>query len=67
MQFAAQYMAETLHRHESTAAAHRLEQRRRLMEDESEFDEDARPVSTRRGWAHLFAFRKAASTRLAHR
>ncbi|KQQ94381.1 hypothetical protein ASF62_09700 [Leifsonia sp. Leaf325] len=65
MQFAAQYMAETLHRHESAAAAHRLEQHRRLMEAES--DEDARPVPTRRGWAQLFAFRKAASTRLAHR
>ncbi|KQX07524.1 MULTISPECIES: hypothetical protein [unclassified Leifsonia] len=67
MQFAAQYMAETLHRHESVAAEERLEQRRRADEDGDGSDADRAPIHHHSVWSLLFGHGKGAPARLAHR
>lgn len=66
MQFAAQYMAETLHRHETTAATQWLEQRRRV-EEAGAPEEDAGPVRRHHAWVPLFQHRNTTAARLAHR
>ena len=67
MQFAAQYMAETLHRHESTSATQWLERRRRAEDDAAESDDDTGPVRRHPAWAQLFGHGKGQPARLAHR